>query len=105
MPEQDFILGSDHGKTLLGGLNLPTHLGTLNVLGIMSTDATEVSTGSVKKGTPKVKPTSNSSLLKLSGKSDPRTRRENQKLLRRALRRIRSRVKDLKNYRHQITIK
>jgi len=95
----------DHGQIHHGGLNLPTLLDTHNAPVMTRTDVSKVSSESFKKGTSKVKSSSNTLLLRLSGKSDSRTRRQNQKLLRRAIRRIRSRITKLKDYRHEITIK
>lgn len=56
----------------------------------------EIPARALKKGTSKVKPPSHTVLPRLSGDSDPRTRRKNQDLLLRQIRRLRGQVKDLR---------
>jgi hypothetical protein len=57
----------------------------------------EMAARSTKEDTAKVKPPSHIVLPRLSGASDSRTRRKNQDLLLRKIRRLRHRVEDLKN--------
>ena len=67
-----------------------------NAQAIVTSNDSEVVAGTSAKGSAEVKPPSHIVLPRLSGDSDPRTRRKNQDLLLRQIRRLRGQVKDLR---------
>jgi hypothetical protein len=68
-----------------------------NVLDTMTSNDSELVAGTSEKGVTEVKPPSHTVLPRLSGDSDPRTRKANQDLLLRKIRRLRRRIKEIRN--------
>ena len=67
-----------------------------NAQAIVTSNDSEVVAGTSAKGSAEVKPPSHTVLPRLSGDSDPRTRKANQDLLLRKIRRLRQRIKEIR---------
>ena len=63
----------------------------------MTSNDAEMVAGASKEGVAKIKPPSHTVLPRLSGSADPRVRKENQDLLLRKIRRLRRRIKEIRN--------